>query len=64
MLNPEELVAGIADAMREVGHPTRAARERRYLKSTRAFAGCDVPTCRQITRRALKEQKPLTLNTA
>lgn len=60
MMNPEELATGIADAMREAGDPTRAAREQQYLKSTRSFVGCDVPTCRQITRHALKEHPPLS----
>ncbi len=43
----------ITEAIGRAGEPARAEQEQRYLKSTRLFAGCDVPTCRRIARQHL-----------
>ena len=54
-LEVAELAAAIRRAIEDAGDPTRAERERAYLKSDRRFVGCGVPAARRIVRTQLGE---------
>ncbi len=50
----EEATRLLADALRPLGTPERAARERRYLKSDLEFLGVTVPDMRRAVRAAVR----------
>jgi 3-methyladenine DNA glycosylase AlkD len=50
--------------LRQTGNPTRAASERRYLKSDIEFIGVGVPGVRAAVRDFLREQGPMERETA
>jgi|SRR5580693_3857604 3-methyladenine DNA glycosylase AlkD len=52
--DPEGAAAAVADALRAVGTPDRAAQEKRYLKSELEFFGVTVPELRRVVRAAVR----------
>jgi 3-methyladenine DNA glycosylase AlkD len=57
--NPEEAAPAVADALRAVGTPDRAAQEKRYLKSELEFFGVTVPELRRVVRAAVRDNPGL-----
>jgi 3-methyladenine DNA glycosylase AlkD len=55
----EARAAAIEAMLRQTGNPSRAASERRYLKSDLEFIGVGVPGVRAIVRESLRESGPL-----
>ena len=53
-IDPEGAAAAVADALRAVGTPDRAAQEKRYLKSELEFFGVTVPELRRVVRAAVR----------
>jgi 3-methyladenine DNA glycosylase AlkD len=53
--DPEGAAAAVADALRAVGTPERAAQEKRYLKSELEFFGVTVPELRRIVKGAVRD---------
>jgi 3-methyladenine DNA glycosylase AlkD len=53
------LADGIERALRSVGDPVRAEKERRYLRSELDHFGASVPAIRRVTKRALAERPEL-----
>ena len=48
--DPERAAAAVADALRAIGTPERAAQEKRYLKSELEFFGVTVPELRRVVK--------------
>jgi 3-methyladenine DNA glycosylase AlkD len=57
--DPEGAAAAVADALRAVGTPERAAQEKRYLKSELEFFGVTVPELRRVVKGALRDYPAL-----
>jgi 3-methyladenine DNA glycosylase AlkD len=59
--NPMPLLAGaIAEELRELGTPERAAAEKAYLRSALVHYGTSVPDMRRVVKRALRAMPSIT----
>src|ERR1700722_267526 len=52
--DPEGAALAVADELRAVGTPERAAQEKRYLKSELEFFGVAVPELRRVVKAAVR----------
>ncbi len=52
--DPEAAALAVADALRAIGTPDRAAQEKRYLKSELEFYGVTVPELRRVVKGAVR----------
>lgn len=59
VFDPEAEALAVAESLRPLGTPERAAREKRYLKSDLEFLGVTVPDIRRVVRAAVKGQADL-----
>lgn len=57
--DPEAAAGAVADALRALGTPERAAGEKRYLKSDLEFFGVTVPDMRRTVRAAVRSHPGL-----
>jgi 3-methyladenine DNA glycosylase AlkD len=57
--DPDEAAAEVADALRAIGTPERAAQEQRYLKSELEFFGVTVPETRRVVKAAVRARPEL-----
>lgn len=59
-MDAEAIATRIHSALRDRGTPTRAAKERAYLKSDLVFLGTDVPAIRRVARTAYHDAGEFT----
>ena len=52
--DPEAAALDVADQLRLLGTPERAAQEKRYLKSDLEFFGVAVPDMRRVVKAAVR----------
>jgi 3-methyladenine DNA glycosylase AlkD len=57
--DPEAAALAVADALRAVGTPDRAAQEKRYLKSELEFYGVTVPELRRVVKGVVRGYRGL-----